>query len=243
MKKFLLFLVLILSSTSGSAQFLGKIVYTDISNPSDQMEVWISAEKIRFRAKEIRLGQMKDMGINTSELFYDPVGKKLTMLMPEEKTALEVEILTLQEFMKMAQNLSGKPAPEPKQVPKATVRKTKLTRKISGYETFKLEIKPEGKPETVDLWVSESLKYEWSRVMDVLALAGYDADPSVAGWLAQNYLPLRLDFRKGETVKSFEAVSVSRTVKVSDFALPAGYTAMTLQQYMQAMMMKSMMGN
>lgn len=244
MKKIPLFLFLVLLlSGSVSAQFLGKIVYERTEGDDDRMEVWISAEKIRFRATSLKSNKMSSMGVDANEFFYEPKIKKLTLLMKAEKTALEVDIVSLKQMMDGLAALSGGKQPEPKEVPPATVTRTKISRKMLGYEAYKVEIRPAEGDEMVDLWCSDKLKYDWRLLTDALSLGGYNSDPASSAWLSQNYVPLRLDFKKNDTVKSYEAVDVSTTVKTADFALPAGYTVMTFQQFMQAAMMKSMMGN
>jgi hypothetical protein len=239
----LLLPVLMLAPSLLPAQFLGKITYERVEGKDARVEVWISAEKIRFRSTDFKSSRAKSMGLDAQEFFYDTQKKTLTLLMKEEKQALEVDVLTLKQMMDGLSALSGKPAEEPKEVPPATVNKTSIKRKIAGTEAFKMEIRPKDSKEVIDLWCTEKYKYDWKRLFDVLALGGFNTDPANAGWMSQNYVPLRLDFKNGDTLSSWEAREVITSVKVSDFTLPAGYTLKSFQQYMQEMMMKSMMGN
>jgi hypothetical protein len=234
--------LLLFIPVTGISQFLGKVVYQKTEGKQEQLEVWISAEKIRFKSTDVKSSRAQAMGLDAQEVFYDTQQKKITLLL-QTKQALEVNVAELKQLLDGLQALSGRPTEPPKEIPPATVTKTKITRKIAGTEAFKMEIRPQQSAETVDLWCSEKFRYEWKRLYDVLSLAGYGTDPSSMGWMAQNYVPLRLDFRNGDKLTSWEATSVTTTVKVSDFALPAGYTPVTLQSFMQAMMMKQMMGN
>jgi hypothetical protein len=251
MKRFISAALLILLPVLLTAQFQGQITYRLAKNgeiSEDKVNLLFRDASLRVLADDVKVPGNYSMGMSTSDVVVHFDRRQMMVFSEADRQAIIVDIDAFASMVNGFKALAGSTATDNTPAkPKAKFTKTGRRESISGYDASEFKVESPDLDNEVFVWVNDNLKYDWNpaiQMINSIAGEGFGGE-EMSAWMAQNYLPLRIEMKETNGDVNLIEVEqiVTKRLPESSFLAPTGYATVTFQEYFQQMMMKSMMGD